>query len=709
MKALRSSRAAARRFTLRVAPFALAVAGLGHLDARAGVNVSGGGLLLIEEGGQFADNNVASSFAGAVPFALDSLEDVLGPGVHSISYLNDGWYGNANSWIGNGAASGAGPFAGVALDGSFSLSSIAFGRSNVREGDPCAGGVCTDRSLGLYRLQYTNAANPSALTDDSLWNDIGTIEYTPGAPGGIGPQAYTASHLRHRFNFNPVNATGVRLVNPDFGTAIDEIELYTTPGLVLPPHIPRMELAETGGTFAPNNLAAQGTPFALDELAFEGTTHFISDLNDQAYGNADAWIGNGAVIFDLSSEFDLRAFAGISLGNSAKTVRSIAWGRDNLGTFTDRANGQYVVQYTTTPNPDAFTPESAWTTIEEVTYGDDYPLLNATRHRFNFAPVSATGMRIIVPATGIAGGTALDEIEIYEQAGEVSGPPPALKVTPSVGYAMSWDGNDGDFNDPNDPALAPDNLAINTRGAVAIGSTELGFDTHFIDRVNDGLYGNSRSWIADFVNGDADPFIGVAFDGEIELNALAFGRDNGNTLTDACGGTCMDRALGTYTLQVTRVDDPNAATQETGDAETGWVTVGEVKYNFQDDTFTPWLRHEFSLTTAGGEAISATGLRIMVSDPNIAIDEIEVYLRELAQAGDTNGDGVVDLVDLNNVRNNFGGTGLGDTAPFDGVVNLEDLNAVRNNFGAGNPVPEPATWALALLGLPALLWRRCRK
>ncbi len=49
--------------------------------------------------------------------------------------------------------------------------------------------------------------------------------------------------------------------------------------------------------------------------------------------------------------------------------------------------------------------------------------------------------------------------------------------------------------------------------------------------------------------------------------------------------------------------------------------------------------------------------------------------------GDTNRDGVVDVVDLNNVRNNFGGTGLGD-ANGDGLVDVHDLNAVRNNFGA---------------------------
>lgn len=75
-----------------------------------------------------------------------------------------------------------------------------------------------------------------------------------------------------------------------------------------------------------------------------------------------------------------------------------------------------------------------------------------------------------------------------------------------------------------------------------------------------------------------------------------------------------------------------------------------------------------------------------------------------AQAGDTDGDGDVDLSDLNNVRNNFGGAGAGDTSPFDGDVDLDDLNAVRNNFGSSPAVavPEASALALASLGVGSL-------
>jgi len=66
--------------------------------------------------------------------------------------------------------------------------------------------------------------------------------------------------------------------------------------------------------------------------------------------------------------------------------------------------------------------------------------------------------------------------------------------------------------------------------------------------------------------------------------------------------------------------------------------------------------------------------------------------------GDANGDGRVDIDDLNLVRNNFGGVGAGVAGDTngDGVVNIDDLNAVRNNFGA---VLAPAQLSAAAVDL----------
>ncbi len=89
----------------------------------------------------------------------------------------------------------------------------------------------------------------------------------------------------------------------------------------------------------------------------------------------------------------------------------------------------------------------------------------------------------------------------------------------------------------------------------------------------------------------------------------------------------------------------------------------------------------------------------------------------VGQNGDTDGDGDVDLTDLNAVRNNFGTSGPiggtpGDAFPYDGSVTLSDLNGVRNNFGAtpgAQGVPEPGSLGLAGIAVAAGLvfgWRR---
>lgn len=92
---------------------------------------------------------------------------------------------------------------------------------------------------------------------------------------------------------------------------------------------------------------------------------------------------------------------------------------------------------------------------------------------------------------------------------------------------------------------------------------------------------------------------------------------------------------------------------------------------------------------------------------------------------DADGDNDLDVADLNAVRNNFGGKGLGDIDES-WTVDIADLNWVRNGFGqdqfemgeshvapvglsqAGMPtraVPEPDSFALLLIGAMVLCSR----
>jgi hypothetical protein len=173
-------------------------------------------LVPVEEGGAFDQKNLALS---GTAFA----KDVLLNGAyaeHQKDHLNDGLYGNSHSWIGNSAIS----FAGISLGQTpVTIQSLAFGRSNVTNGDPCPGGACTDRVNGTYVLEYTTVENPNQ--DTTAWTSIGTFTYSANS--------LENPHLRHRFDFAPISATGVR-VRMDSGAesfiAIDEIELYAERG-----------------------------------------------------------------------------------------------------------------------------------------------------------------------------------------------------------------------------------------------------------------------------------------------------------------------------------------------------------------------------------------------------------------------------------------------------------------------------------------------
>ena len=124
---------------------------------------------------------------------------------------------------------------------------------------------------------------------------------------------------------------------------------------------------------------------------------------------------------------------------------------------------------------------------------------------------------------------------------------------------------------------------------------------------------------------DPAPYIGLNFGQPVLITNVAWSRDNGNTATDACGGTCVDRGLGVYTLQVTLAENPGVGTPETGDAATGWATIGTVEYRRDADPpdFRSWMRHRFEVS-AGGAPIEATGLRIKVPLNTMCLDELEV-------------------------------------------------------------------------------------
>ncbi len=176
-----------------------------------------------------ADNLASAS--GSTAFAIDVINNG-GYESHQIVHLNDGLFGNSNSWIGQsaqdinlGSSTVTRGFAGVAFGGSNQVYNFSIGRDNLTN-DNGGSTYYTDRSNGTYYVQVTTATTVDKTTADSAWTTIGSITLSGDD-----------SH-RQQFNLNSsVQATGLRIVVPyvesqsgggNTGTCIDEIEVNTS-------------------------------------------------------------------------------------------------------------------------------------------------------------------------------------------------------------------------------------------------------------------------------------------------------------------------------------------------------------------------------------------------------------------------------------------------------------------------------------------------
>ena len=218
-----------------------------------------------------------------------------------------------------------------------------------------------------------------------------------GDAGYVGPLALPAHLLRQGLN--------VLAVEMHRATSA-----ATTAGIVLSGGgLSLVEEGPSGGT-PPMNLARQAgsAPFVIDSLSGYPIHNFVG-LTDGVYGNANSWIG----------ESGDPGYAGVRFGGLS-SINSIAFGRDNTGTYNDRTLGTYTLQYTRVPSPGAGTaftgnPSTGWVAIGTLAYqsaGAGFFANPSRRHRFTFTPVEATGIRLLVPGTGIGEGICVDELEV---------------------------------------------------------------------------------------------------------------------------------------------------------------------------------------------------------------------------------------------------------------------------------------------------------
>lgn len=259
-------------------------------------------------------------------------------------------------------------------------------------------------------------------------------------------------------------------------------------------------------------LAALGTKVTASGSR-TSASHRLEYVNDGQYGNSRSWMsdekGRGWVLFELPE---------------AVTINHVVWGRDREGKYSDRL----ATAYTLEAGPD---PENM-TTVAAV--APPRPPVNPRMNVDRFAPITTQRLRFTIEAANSLE-PCLDELEVFTTAGE--------------------------------------NIALAGRGTTVRSSGEITVpNRHELRFVNDGEYGNSRSWMSHEMGRG---WVELEFPKPVAIDRVVWGRDR--------LGEFQDRLPIAYRIEVAA-------------DEGGWRTVAA----HQDRApFDPELKSPLPFSTAG--------------------------------------------------------------------------------------------------------------
>jgi hypothetical protein len=199
-------------------------------------------------------------------------------------------------------------------------------------------------------------------------------------------------------------------------------------------------------------------------------SHKLEHLNDGRYGNGRSWMadeaGRGWVQFELPEPI---------------RIAKIVWSRDREGAFTDRVATAYTLE--AGPAPDALE------TL--VSSPPPRPAVNARLNIDRFPPVKAKRVRFTIHATDNLE-PCVDELEVFDANGV--------------------------------------NVALASAGTIATASgNTVVADRHELRFVNDGEYGNSRSWMLGEHGGG---WVALEFPEERTIDRVVWSRDRKDEFTD---------------------------------------------------------------------------------------------------------------------------------------------------------------------------------
>ncbi|MSU50784.1 MAG: DUF1553 domain-containing protein [Opitutus sp.] len=250
---------------------------------------------------------------------------------------------------------------------------------------------------------------------------------------------------------------------------IHDANLHPAPGLI-EPCIDEFEIYTDEAQPRNIALASLGTKVSASGSR-TSATHKLEHLNDGRFGNAQSWMsdtkGRGWVMFEFPA---------------ATRIARVVWSRDRTGKFKDRLPAAYTLE--------AGLVADQLTTLTEVralrpTTGAGP--LNIDR----FAPVRTSRLRFTILATNSLE-PCLDELEVFNTAGQ-------------------------------NIALASLGTKATTSGDIIVA------DRHDPAFVNDGQYGNERSWMS---NEAGKGWVELEFPVEQEITRVLWSRDREGKLVD---------------------------------------------------------------------------------------------------------------------------------------------------------------------------------
>lgn len=198
--------------------------------------------------------------------------------------------------------------------------------------------------------------------------------------------------------------------------------------------------------------------------------HRLEHVNDGRYGNARSWMSNeagrGGILLELPE---------------TTRIDRVVWSRDRLGQYTDRLATAFTLEV-------GLTLES----MRRVAHvPPSRPAVVATRNVDRFPPTTTTRLRFTLLGSN-EHAPCLDELEVFDVDGR--------------------------------------NVALASAGTTATSSDSENFGgKHRIEYVNDGRYGNGRSWIVGKQEGS---WVELTFPRAHEIDRVVWGRDRDGKFRD---------------------------------------------------------------------------------------------------------------------------------------------------------------------------------